>query len=103
VWSPFLVVLIPGLRAAWRAASPAARGAALGAVGYLLIQYKANLFAGGSGFFGYRYPLEALVAAAPVLVLSYREWVASRPIAQRLFVALAAMAVALQTVAVLFR
>jgi alpha-1,2-mannosyltransferase len=103
VWSPFLVVLIPGLRAAWRAASPAAQGSALGAVVYLLVQYKANRFSGGSGFFGYRYPLEALAAAAPVLMLSYREWVASRPMAQRLFVALAAMAVALQTVAVLFR
>jgi hypothetical protein len=94
VWSPFLLVLVPGLVAGWRAAPGWARGAAIGAVAYLLFQYKANRFTGGAGFATYRYPLEALVAAAPVLVLSYTQWVAKRPTAVRVFRVLAVVAVA---------
>jgi hypothetical protein len=77
VYSPFLLVLLPGLRAGWRAAPSWARGAALGGVVYLLVQYKANRATGGD-FIGYRYPLEPLVAAAPVLFLAFREHVARR-------------------------
>ena len=93
VWSPFLIVLIPGLTAGWKAAPGWARGAAIGAVVYLLFQYKANRYTGGSGFATYRYPLEALTAAAPVLLLSYTEWVAERPTAVRIFRALAMVSV----------
>jgi alpha-1,2-mannosyltransferase len=100
VWSPFLLVLIPGLRAAWRAAPAWVRGGAVGAVLYLLIQYKSNRFSGGGGFYGYRYPLEALVAAAPLLVLAFREWVADRPMALKAFGLLAIASVTLQTVVV---
>ena len=85
IWSPFLLVLIPGLRAAWKAAPAWVRGSALGGLLYLLIQYKANRYSGGAGFFAYRYPLEALTAAAPLLYLSYKEWVAPRPKASRVF------------------
>lgn len=77
VYSPFLLVLLPGLRAGWRVAPGWARGAALGGLLYLLVQYKANRATGGD-FLGYRYPLEALVAAAPVLFLAYREGLAAR-------------------------
>ncbi|MDH3606689.1 MAG: hypothetical protein OER12_06810 [Acidimicrobiia bacterium] len=79
VFSPFLLILLPGLQAAWRAAPDWAKGAGIGAVAYLLLQYKANNYAGGFGFPTYRYPLEALTAAAPLLFLSYRQWVAERP------------------------
>jgi alpha-1,2-mannosyltransferase len=89
IWSPFLVVLIPGLLTAWKAAPGWVRGSALGGLLYLLIQYKANRFSGGGGFFAYRYPLEMLTAAAPLLYLSYREWVAPRPTATRAFTLLA--------------
>ncbi len=84
VWSPFLLVLVPGIRMGWRASPSWARGSLLGGLLYLLVQYKANRATGGT-FLGYRYPLEALVAAAPVLFLSYREWVAHRPLMKRLF------------------
>jgi hypothetical protein len=94
VWSPFLIVLIPGLVSGWKAAPGWARGAAIGAVAYLLFQYKANRYSGGSGFATYRYPLEALTAAAPVLVLSYTTWVAERPAAIRVFRVLAVVSVA---------
>jgi hypothetical protein len=85
IWSPFLIVLIPGLRAAWHAAPGWVKGAALGGVLYLLLQLKANRYTGGGGFAAYRYPLEALTAAAPLLLLAYTEWVAKRPRAARIF------------------
>jgi alpha-1,2-mannosyltransferase len=93
IWSPFLLVLMPGLREAWKAAPSWVRGAALGGVLYLLLQYKANVYRGGDGFFAYRYPLEALTAAAPLLYLSYREWVAPRVRAVKAFTALASVSV----------
>jgi alpha-1,2-mannosyltransferase len=98
IWSPFLVVLIPGLPPAWRAAPSWVRGSAIGGLLYLLIQYKANRFSGGSGFYSYRYPLETLTAAAPLLFLSFKEWVAPRPRASRVFVALAIASVVIHAV-----
>ena len=94
VYSPFLIVLIPGLAAAWRAAPTGVRGAAIGATLYMLIQYKANRFSGGSGFAAYRYPLEPLTAAAPLLLLAYTQWVAQRPFAVRAFAVAAALSIA---------
>ncbi len=74
VWSPFLLVLLPGLPAGWRAAPAWVRSAAVGGLVYLLLQYGANRFSGGDGHFTYRYPLEMLTAASPLLVLSARHW-----------------------------
>jgi hypothetical protein len=78
VFSPFLVLLIPGIRAAWRAAPGWVRGSAIGGLLYLLLQLKANRYSGGEFFWGYRYPLETLAAAAPLLLLSYTEWLRTR-------------------------
>jgi hypothetical protein len=85
IWSPFLLVLLPGLRAGWRASPSWAQGSAIGAVVYLLVQFKANRATGGL-FLGYRYPLEALMAVAPILFFSYRERIANRPVLKRAFV-----------------
>lgn len=75
VWSsPFIVLVI---WASWkhrRDAPDWAIGAALGAIVYLMIQYRANRVTGGSGFFSYRYPLEALMAASPLFAISARNW-----------------------------
>lgn len=78
VWALFLVVLLPGLTRAWKVAPDWAKGATVGGLVYLLLQLKANRFSGGEGFFAYRYPLEALTALAPLLILSWREWTAHR-------------------------
>jgi hypothetical protein len=75
LYSPFLILLIPGLPAAWRKAPGWVQGSALGGLLYLLLQLKANRYSGGLGFWGYRYPLECLAAAAPLLFLSYSEWI----------------------------
>jgi hypothetical protein len=85
LYSPFLLVLIPGFRAAWKALPDWGRGAALGALVYLLFQFKANRSSGGAGFVGYRYPLEALTAAGVLLALSYVHWVEERTFARRVF------------------
>jgi hypothetical protein len=85
LYAPFLLLLIPGLRAAWRSGPDWARAAAVGGVLYLLLVYKANRFSGGDGFIGYRYPLEALTAAAVLLFASYRGWVSRRPLIVRAF------------------
>ncbi len=85
VWSsPFIV---PVIWASWkhrRDAPDWAIGAALGGIAYLMIQYRANRVTGGSGFFSYRYPLEALMAAAPLFAFSARSWLADNDRGKRL-------------------
>lgn len=70
VWTPCLLVLLPHLPRAWRAAPDWVRALAIGGVGYLLVQVYLNPFHGGSGFWGYRLPLETLVACFPLLLLA---------------------------------
>lgn len=96
VFSPFLLVLLGGLRAAWAAAPDWARGAGVGGLIYLLLQYKANRYSGGINFPTYRYPLEALAAGAPLLFLSYKEWASKRPRMVLLVGVSVALAVVLQ-------
>jgi alpha-1,2-mannosyltransferase len=91
--SPFLLVLLPGLPGAWRAAPNWVRGAALGGLSYYLVQLGLNRFSGGSGFWGYRYPIEMLVAAGPLLLLAYREWVAPRRSVLRIFIVALAISI----------
>lgn len=98
VYSPFLILLIPGLWVSLRGTPDWARSAAIGGLIYLLVQWKANRFSGGEGFTGYRYPLESLAAAATVLFLSYRAWVASRPLMTKVFWVLVAGALVFQVV-----
>jgi alpha-1,2-mannosyltransferase len=102
VYSPFLLLLIPGLPSAWRDSPWWVRGAAVGGVIYLLVQLKANRFTGGGGFFSYRYPLEALTAWAPLLVVAYERWAGRRPFAQKAFIVLVAYSVLLQAFGVMY-
>ena len=97
-YSPFLLILIPGLREAWRNSPDWAKGAGIGGIVYLLVQLKANRFSGGEGFVGYRYPLEALTAAAVVLFMSYQQWVSRRTMVKWLFWLGVVMAMTLQVV-----
>ncbi|HVE98092.1 MAG TPA: hypothetical protein VNA12_02830 [Mycobacteriales bacterium] len=103
VVSPFLLVLLPGLVAAWRVAPPWVRSSAVGGVVYLLVQARLNYFTGGDRFWGYRLSLETLTLASPLLVLSWREWVSVRAWRRSLFAALAVLAIGYQAVgAILF-
>jgi hypothetical protein len=98
--SPFLVILLPGLARAWRNSPRWVRGAAMGGVAYLLVHYKFHDFAGGHFFFGYRYPLEGLLALAPLLLLSHQAWVAMTRYRSTLFWIAVVVAVALQAIGV---
>lgn len=73
-YAPVLVVLLPGLRAGWRASPPWVRLAALSGVTYMLVQLRANAFAGGTNFFGSRLTIEMLVLLSPLLVITWDTW-----------------------------
>ncbi len=104
VGAPFLLLLVPGLRAAWRTAPGWVRAAAVGGIAYLLVQLKAEIFSGGIHFWSYRYPLEALTLCAPLLVLAWQSWTAHTPMRRAGFAALVSVAVGMQAVgAVCFR
>ncbi len=98
--APFLVVLLPGLRAAWRAAPSFVRSAALAGVAYMLLQLQLNDYTGGRFFALYRLPLEMLVLAAPLLVLAYQAFIGADRIRRMLFWAAVAMSVVFQVLGV---
>lgn len=81
-WAPFLVVLLAGAIIARRKLRDWTVFAAVGGLVYLIIQLRANRFSGGDGHFGYRYPLEPMVAAAPLLFSGHWHWVRDRPVAR---------------------
>lgn len=98
IGAPFLVLLLPGLRRAWRVAPDWVRSAAVGGLVYLLIQLKAEVFTGGQFFWSYRYPLETLTLCAPLLVLAWRRFAARTRLRRAWFGALVAVAVGFQAV-----
>jgi alpha-1,2-mannosyltransferase len=93
VLSPFLLLLIPGLRGAWSAAPSWVKASALGAVSYALIQLWTNNFGGGSNFYGYRYALEPLTLASPLLVLAWQQWTSLTLLRRRVFAALSVFSI----------
>lgn len=95
-FSPFLLVLLPGIRTAWRAAPLWVRSAALAGTVTLLLQVVSNRYTGGDWYFGYRYPLEPLMLWAPLLVLAYREWVSPRRLMRLAFALTAVISVVFQ-------
>lgn len=92
-WSPFLVLLFVGVGPAWRRAPDWVRGPAVGGFAYLAMNWLLNRASGGGSYYFYRYPLEALMAAAPLLLLAYVHWVQPRLWARLLFYVAVAFAV----------
>ena len=104
IGAPFLVVLALGLPTAWRVAPSWVRSSAVAGVAYLAVQLKANRFGGGSLFWSYRYPLEPLTLAAPLLVLAWATHTSKTPRRRGACFALVVLAIALQaTGALCFR
>ncbi|MCB0993860.1 MAG: hypothetical protein KDB21_02130 [Acidimicrobiales bacterium] len=96
IFSPVVVVaLVAAAREGRRRAPDWSVGAALGGLIYLLVQLQANRARGGGGFFGYRYPLEALIAAAPLLAICTASWIRDHPKRAALVGALAVASVAI--------
>ena len=95
IYSPILVLAFLGLWRARRDTPDWALGAAIGGALYLLVQIRANRISGGVGFFGYRYPLEALMAAAPMLVIAVRSWMGDDELRRRLVLIAAGASIAI--------
>jgi alpha-1,2-mannosyltransferase len=98
IGAPFLVLLLPGLRRAWRVAPDWVRAAAVGGLAYLIVQLKAEIFTGGQYFWSYRYPLETLTLCAPLLVLAWRRFTARTELRRAWFGAFVAVAIGFQAV-----
>ena len=85
VYSPFLLLLLPGLREGWRQSDSWVKASALAGLLYMLIHLRLNRFSGGL-LYGYRYPLEMLTVAAPLLLLSWKSWYGrATPLLRRVF------------------
>ena len=95
VFSPILVISLLGLPKAVRRAPDWMLGGALGGLAYLAVQFQANRLSGGEGFFGYRYPLEALAASAPLLVIAAYAWIGDDERRQRMAIAFAVLSIAM--------
>ena len=90
VWTPMIAIAAIGLPMVWNRSPGWATGGLLGGIALLLVQFRINRYSGGDGFFSYRYPLEAIVAATPVLTVAARHlWESTR---LRLLVPTAALA-----------
>ena len=72
--TPFLLLLVPGLKSGWRASPSWARAAGLGGLAYALVQLYLLRFNGGAGFYSYRTMIEPMTLAVPLLAVTYREW-----------------------------
>jgi len=95
LWSPFLIVLLFGIPAAWRAAPPWVRSLALAGVVYLLVHAAFNRQSGGLQR-NYRYPLEMLTLMAPLLLLAYDRFIARFERWQRVFGAAVVVSIIIQ-------
>lgn len=102
VLSPFFLLLLPGLFAAWRNSEDWVRVSAIGGLIYLLLQFKMNRYNPGNTTL-YRYPLEALTASAPLWFAAYRYWLKeARPVWRRLWPKSVVLAIGIQCLAVWF-
>jgi hypothetical protein len=75
IYTPILLILLPGIARAWRVAPDWVRSASVGGLVYLVVQLRVNTWHGGGDYFGNRLALETLVLASPLLVLTFREFV----------------------------
>lgn len=98
VYTPFLLLLIPGVPTAWKHSPDWVRSAAVGGIAYTAVQLWNNGYS-GEGFFAYRFMLEPLVLWAPLLTIAYVRWTSRRRLALSVFWLLAFAAVGFQAVA----
>lgn len=74
VYTLWLWVCLPGLRAGWRGAPAWVRASAVAGTVAMVTQLATNAeWHGGDDLFGYRLPLEWLTLSMPLLVLAWRE------------------------------
>lgn len=68
LWSPAVGLAIPRLRQSWVNADVLTKAAAFGAVVYLLLQLRGNIWSGGGNFYAYRYAIEPLFLSTLLLM-----------------------------------
>lgn len=73
LWTPLIAVGILAAARTWRSTPLWTRAAALSALLYLLVHARMNRASGGLPF-NYRYPLEPLVLATPLLSVAIDRW-----------------------------
>jgi hypothetical protein len=95
VMTPALLMLLPGLRTAWRVAPHWVRWSTGAGFAYLVLQLWGIRFGGGDGFYSYRTTLETLSLCVPLLTLTWREWTSKTRARRATFAALATTSVAL--------
>ena len=79
VFYPVLLLALPTLRSAIRAARPWQLAAAIGGTAGLLVQLALNRYSGGDTFFGPRLMIEPLVLWAPLLALAVYKFSVDHP------------------------
>jgi alpha-1,2-mannosyltransferase len=99
VLTPFLVMLLPGLRIAWHAAPTFVRASAMGGITYTVTQLWLIRFTGGDGFYPYRITIEGLTLCAPLLVLAWTQWTSRTQDRRTWFAGLVALTLAVQALA----
>jgi alpha-1,2-mannosyltransferase len=95
VMTPALLLLLPGIRPAWRVAPPWVRWSTIAGCAYLVLQLWGIRFSGGDGFYSYRTTLETLSLCVPLFTLTWREWTSQTRARRAMFAALATTSVAL--------
>ncbi len=96
VYTPWIWVCLPGLRAGWRAAPTWVRLCAVGGVAEMLLQLGVQpAWHGGGNQFGYRISLEMVMLAAPLLLVAWQVGVAPLRIGRRLTAVVAVASIVL--------
>ncbi len=72
--TPALLLLVPGVGQGWRFSPGWVRDSALAGLAASALQLATVNFSGGSGFYGYRYTLEALTLCSPFLLMCWLQW-----------------------------
>jgi hypothetical protein len=80
LYTPLLLLLLPGVHRGWRAAPDWVRSAAVAGLAYLVVQFRANNWTGGADHFGSRLTLEALVLASPLLLVVFQRFIRTTPL-----------------------
>jgi len=101
VYSPVLLVATVGTALAWRGLPDWVRSAAVAAIAYLAVHSLLNRASGGLQY-GYRYPLEPLVLAAPGLTLGTLRLASRSRVLKLATLASIALSVAIQVLLVWF-
>lgn len=70
IWSAWLIACLLGLRAAWSQANEWMRAFAVAGIAYLLVHTALNRYWGGLAF-NYRYGIEPLTVAMPLLAVAW--------------------------------